>query len=276
MICPKCNNSSPDNARFCEHCGAALLNGQQVVRGRGTHQQDWNETRQGWETSWSEQEARPAEAPPHTKKKRINDATLSFRTAIWGVLLGFWALLLLAMLIEWSGPEVLIFWLVVGVLIVWRFVVLLRKYNRPESRAYRQAQQEKARQDWEELRQEREKWRAEAPLRKEKRKQEAYRKQMAYHDDHLPVAAVLVTTKTNTETSKGVIGTAARTLVGGALLGPFGAAVGLASGTATTRTVSQEVTFSVRYASGRTGIETVRTDSKRFKELARLLVETEH
>lgn len=229
MICPKCNSVLQDKRRYCPHCGCILPKRRSV----------------------------------------ISDATLSFRTAMWGVLLGFWVLLFIGMMIDSPDVDVLIFLLVVSIPIVWRFIVLLRRYNLPENREKRKAAEEKSRQEYE-------KWRAEAPLRKEKRKLEAHRKQMEYHDDHLPVAAVLVTTKTHTETSKGAIGTAARTLVGGALFGTFGAAVGLASGRAETRTVSQEVTFSVRYASGRTGIETVQTDSKRFKELARLLVEQEH
>lgn len=87
-------------------------------------------------------------------------------------------------------------------------------------------------------------------------------------DDRVPVAAVIVSTKT--ETGKSALGTAARGVVGYALFGVFGAAVGVASGK--TKIRSQKVTFSVRYASGRTGIETVEVGSKRFEELAKLIV----
>lgn len=91
-------------------------------------------------------------------------------------------------------------------------------------------------------------------------------------DDHRVVSAVLLTTDKVTETHKGTIGTAARTLVGGALFGVFGAAVGLASGRAKTRTVSQTATFAVRYASGRTATEKVDINSRRFKELMEFIV----
>lgn len=161
MICPKCNNSSPDNARFCEHCGAALLNGQQVVRGRGTHQQDWNETRQGWETSWSEPEARPAEVPSRVPKKKT-DRLLGFRLFLWGCVLSFWGLLFLGILLDSPDLGAVVALLIVGIPSVWRFVVLLRRYRSPENREKRRIAEEKSRQEYE-------KWRAEAPERKRQR-----------------------------------------------------------------------------------------------------------
>ena len=104
----------------------------------------------------------------------------------------------------------------------------------------------------------------------EKRKRQEYRAAVAEREreDRLPVAAVIVNTKT--ETGKSALGTAARGAVGYALFGVFGAAVGVTSGK--NRVTSQKVTFSVRYASGRTGVEIVEVGTKRFEELARLVV----
>ena len=82
------------------------------------------------------------------------------------------------------------------------------------------------------------------------------------------VAAVLVST--TEETGKGVLGTAARGTLGYLTFGVFGAAVGVT--TARNKTRRQRVTFSVKYASGKTGVETVEMGSKRFNELAALLV----
>lgn len=90
--------------------------------------------------------------------------------------------------------------------------------------------------------------------------------------DHRVESVVLLTTDKVTETRKGALGTAARTLVGGALFGTFGAAVGLVSGRAETRTVKTTATFLVKYASGLTATETVDIESRRFRELSRYIV----
>lgn len=82
-----------------------------------------------------------------------------------------------------------------------------------------------------------------------------------------PISAVLITTKD--ERAKGAISTATRGVVGGLLFGPFGAAVGMVSGRE--KMLSQKAIFSVRYADGHTGTETVEVGSKRFEELSVLL-----
>ena len=76
-----------------------------------------------------------------------------------------------------------------------------------------------------------------------------------------PVSAVLI----STEMKKS--GTFGRALVGGALFGIAGSIAGAASGTSK----ATKATFSVKYASGRTGTETVDIGSRRFKELSALL-----
>lgn len=65
----------------------------------------------------------------------------------------------------------------------------------------------------------------------------------------------------------------ARSLIGGALRGPVGAAAGAM--TAKTRMVTRnsDATFIVKYASGRCESETVRIDGKRYRELVQYLSE---
>lgn len=87
--------------------------------------------------------------------------------------------------------------------------------------------------------------------------------------DTTPVAAVLISVQS--EYGKKVVGTAARGLIGAALGGTFGAAVGIATGRAKGNV--KTATFSVKYESGRKGLETVNVNTPRFKELATLLVD---
>lgn len=95
--------------------------------------------------------------------------------------------------------------------------------------------------------------------REEMRRREQERKEA----DKRPVSAVLI----GTDSKKSGASTVGRALVGGALLGPIGAIAGAASG----KSKTTKATFSVKYASGRTGTETVEIHSKRFKELSALL-----
>ncbi len=87
--------------------------------------------------------------------------------------------------------------------------------------------------------------------------------------DTTPVAAVLISVQS--EYGKKIIGTAARGLIGAALGGTFGAAVGIAAGRAKGK--AKTATFSVKYESGRKGLETVNVNTPRFKELAALLLD---
>ncbi|MGM9662480.1 MAG: hypothetical protein ACI3WR_05255 [Oscillospiraceae bacterium] len=115
----------------------------------------------------------------------------------------------------------------------------------------------------------RQKVRAERAAARERRRAAQAETERAQADDRRPVKAALLSTRDRY--GKSVAGTAARTLLGGALFGTFGAAMGLT--TARSELVGQKAVFSVKYASGRTGTETVEVGSKRFEELARLLVE---
>ena len=84
--------------------------------------------------------------------------------------------------------------------------------------------------------------------------------------DNWPVSAVIVTTQEKTKNKSG-LGSA---IVGGMLAGPAGAIVGASVGKKTVVT-GQKVTFSVKYQSGRTGIETVEVGSESFNLLSSLL-----
>jgi len=79
-------------------------------------------------------------------------------------------------------------------------------------------------------------------------------------DDRRAVSAVLITTNSK----KSGVG---RAVVGGALFGPVGAVAGAVTGSSK----ATKATFSVKYASGRTGTETVAIGGQRFNELSALL-----
>lgn len=85
--------------------------------------------------------------------------------------------------------------------------------------------------------------------------------------DNWPVSAVIVTTQDKTKNKSG-LGSA---VVGGMIADPVGAVVGASVGKKTVVT-GQTVTFSVKYQSGRTGIETVEVGSERFNFLSSLLL----
>lgn len=85
--------------------------------------------------------------------------------------------------------------------------------------------------------------------------------------DNWPVSAVIVTTQDKTKNKSGL----GRAVVGGMIAGPVGAVVGASVGKKTVVT-GQTVTFSVKYQSGRTGIETVEVGSERFNFLSSLLL----
>lgn len=92
-----------------------------------------------------------------------------------------------------------------------------------------------------------------------KARQDLVRRQQTL--DSTPVAAVLVATDEYKRPSR-----LTYTAIGGLMAGPVGVALGAHLGKKT-------ATFSVRYASGRTGVETVDLNSVRFKKLSALCEE---
>lgn len=87
----------------------------------------------------------------------------------------------------------------------------------------------------------------------------------------IPVAAVLLNTEVESKKNTGKM--ISRGLAGGMLGGPAGAAFLLY--TTKTKTKAVTATFSVEYENGKTFIETVKVDSARYNELARLAVRHE-
>ena len=81
-------------------------------------------------------------------------------------------------------------------------------------------------------------------------------------EDYRPVEAVLISTNSKTKTGSAL----GRAALGSWLFGFAGAVIGAA-----TASSKDTATFSVKYASGRTGVETVDVKSARFRELAALL-----
>lgn len=111
-------------------------------------------------------------------------------------------------------------------------------------------------------------WRPDVIADRKKAEKEASKREAEEAERMYAVAAVLISTED--EYGKSVTGTAARMLLGGALMGAVGAAIGLH--TARSKVKARKATFSVMYKDGRTGIETVNVNSARFKELAKLVV----
>ena len=102
-------------------------------------------------------------------------------------------------------------------------------------------------------------WPKDKAVKEELRRREQERKDA----DKRPVSAVLI----GTADHRSALGTVTRAMVGGAFFGIAGALGGAASGTSQVT----HATFSVMYASGRTGTETVKVGSQRFRELSALL-----
>ena len=104
------------------------------------------------------------------------------------------------------------------------------------------------------------------------RAQEMAKKQMKQHEldvererearDRKPVSAVLISTNSKVKTGSAL----GRAVIGDMLMGVVGAFIG-----ASTASSKNTATFSVKYASGRTGVETVDVKSARFRELSALL-----
>ena len=146
-------------------------------------------------------------------------------------------------------------------------VSLVVRHNDAEVKAKREMKAKKKQEAIERLQEEREK---QKELEFERKRIEEEREQKAWEQklyDNWPVSAVVVSTQDKTRTKSG-LGSA---VVGGIIAGPVGAVVGASVGKKTVVT-GQKLTFSVKYKSGRTGIEIVEVGSERFERLSALLV----
>ena len=90
-------------------------------------------------------------------------------------------------------------------------------------------------------------------------------------DDRTIVSTAIVNSTTIGTQKSSAASSIARGAVGGALFGVVGAVAGAVTPKKTLTTKTKDVTFSVRYASGRCELETVKFGSKRYKELAKYI-----
>lgn len=85
------------------------------------------------------------------------------------------------------------------------------------------------------------------------------------------VSVAIVDTTEKSKTKASITSSVVRGAVGGLLLGPVGMVAGAVTPKKKTVTETKTVTFAVLYANGERKLETVKHDSKRFKELAKYL-----
>lgn len=196
------------------------------------------------------------------RKKRISRFT-NVKVVLWGLLAIWWGMGICGdIMVESVEAGDLATMVIIEVLLIWRFMVNLKIYRSDE---YKQLQQRvKAAQA---------EYRASAPERERIAREARAEMEKAERLDNTPVSAMLISTQDRTKTSKSAVSAAGRAMIGGALLGPVGALAGAASTGGKTKVVGQKATFSVKYASGRVGTETVEVGSTRFNELAALLLE---
>lgn len=173
---------------------------------------------------------------------------------MFGFMAGIWAVGTIGVLTEEWDSALAIVGAVTEAILIWLTLICRKKAplrtDEEIARMREQADQQ---------------WRAAKETWARDREAERERKRL----DTTPVAAVLISVQS--EYGKNVMGTAARGMIGAVLGGTFGAAVGIATGRA--KGNAKTATFSVKYESGRKGLETVNVNTPRFKELATLLVD---
>ena len=173
---------------------------------------------------------------------------------MFGFMAGFWALAMVVGLMEAWDSAVFIVGAVIEAILLW-LTLICRKKAPLRTKEEVAQMREQADQQWQAAK---ETWARDREAEQERKRR-----------DTTPVAAVLISVQS--EYGKKVVGTAARGLIGAALGGTFGAAVGIATGRV--KGNAKTATFSVKYESGRKGLETVNVNTPRFKELATLLVD---
>ena len=91
--------------------------------------------------------------------------------------------------------------------------------------------------------------------------------------DSTIVSTVIVNATTTGKQKASVTSSIVRGAVGGAVFGPIGAIAGAVTPKKKIVTKDATVTFSVLYASGKRGVETVKVGSNRYNELAKYVVQ---
>lgn len=105
----------------------------------------------------------------------------------------------------------------------------------------------------------------------ERKLEEAQEKLRQLKADSTIVSTAIVNSTTIGKQKSSATSAIARGVVGGALFGPVGAIAGAVTPKKTLTTETKDVTFSVRYASSRCELETVKFGSRRYNELARYI-----
>lgn len=144
--------------------------------------------------------------------------------------------------------------------IVFVIVACVMQNKDPVEKAKREEKRQKALEAQEERK-----------VQRERDKVEREYRERAKAADKRPVEATLITTSDRTKTTKSAVSAAGRAIVGGVIAGPAGAVLGAATTSGKTSVTEQRATFFVKYASGRTGTETVKVGSDRFNELAAVM-----
>lgn len=165
----------------------------------------------------------------------------------------FIGLLLLAWLVQVQTKSGMYMGEIAGWIMMISFVILL-----PTGFVYRSKEKRKA-------------YEALPPEEREQKLAEAHERLEALKADSTIVATAIVNSTTIGKQKASATSAIARGVVGGMVFGPVGAVAGAVTPKKTLTTKTKDVTFSVRYASGRCELEKVKYGSKRYNELARYL-----
>lgn len=109
------------------------------------------------------------------------------------------------------------------------------------------------------------------PEEREQKLAEAHERLEALKADSTIVSTAIVNSTTIGKQKASVTSSIMRGAIGGMVFGPVGAVAGAVTPKKKITTKTKDVTFSVRYASGRCELETVKFGSRRYNELARYL-----
>lgn len=110
--------------------------------------------------------------------------------------------------------------------------------------------------------------------KRERRAAQAERAQVQMEQwkaDNTIVSTAIVNSTTIGKQKASVTSSIVRGAVGGVVFGPVGMVAGAVTPKKKTVTTGATVTFSILYASGKRGVETVKVGSKRYNELAKYI-----
>ena len=111
----------------------------------------------------------------------------------------------------------------------------------------------------------------EKQARREQREARAQAQMEQWKEDNTIVSTAIVNSTTIGKQKASVTSSVVRGAVGGAVFGPVGLIAGAVTPKKTITTKTKDVTFSIRYASGRCTTEKVKFGSLRYKELIKYI-----